>query len=117
MCIRDRYKIFEQLIHNGLKFNQSDAPSIKIESLQNDLEHCVSIQDNGIGIDQEYFDKIFEMFGRLHNRAQYEGSGIGLATCKKIIDKYGGKIYVQSNVGESSTFIFTLPKKFSFSNN
>lgn len=113
----EMYKIFEQLIHNGLKFNQSDAPSIRIESLQNDMEHCISIQDNGIGIEQEYFDKIFEMFGRLHNRAQYEGSGIGLATCKKIIDKYGGKIYVQSNIGENSTFIFTLPKRFSFSNN
>ena len=108
---------FTQIIHNGLKFNQTETPTIKIESLQNDTEYCISIHDNGIGIEQEYFDKIFEMFGRLHNRAQYEGSGIGLATCKKIIDKYGGKIYVQSNLGESSTFVFTLPKRFSFSEN
>ena len=113
----EMFKIFEQIIHNGLKFNQSPSPTIEIECLQNDMEYCFSIKDNGIGIEQEYFDKIFEMFGRLHNRAQYEGSGIGLATCKKIIDKYGGKIYVQSNFGESSTFIFTLPKTFTFSNN
>ena len=113
----EMYKIFEQIIHNGLKFNSSESPIIKIESLQNDTEHCISIQDNGIGIEQEYFDKIFEMFGRLHNRAQYEGSGIGLATCKKIVDKYSGKIYVQSNLGENSTFIFTLPKQYPFSEN
>ena len=113
----EMYKIFEQVVHNGLKFNQSPSPKIEIECLENKLEYCFSIKDNGIGIEQEYFDKIFEMFGRLHNRAQYEGSGIGLATCKKIIDKYGGKIYVQSNLGESSTFIFTIPKTFIFSNN
>ena len=113
----EMFKIFKQTIHNGLKFNDAEFPKIEIDFSQNKMEYCIFIKDNGIGIEKEYFGKIFEMFGRLHNRAQYEGSGIGLASCKKIIDKYDGKIYVQSNLGEGSTFIFTIPKTFPFSEN
>ncbi len=106
----DMSRLFLNLIENGMKYNESKNPTIEIECEESAKEYCIFVKDNGIGIEKEFFDKIFEMFSRLHDRRQYQGSGIGLASCKKIMDKYKGGIYVQSKVGEGTTFILTFPK-------
>ncbi len=102
-------QLFQNLISNALKY-KSDSPPVIDISLEDEKQFCkFKITDNGIGIDRKFFDKIFIIFQRLHNRDQYSGTGIGLAICKKIIDKHGGKIWVSSVKGEGSTFYFTLP--------
>jgi two-component system, NtrC family, sensor kinase len=104
-------QLFQNLINNGIKYNTSEQPSIEIGVQRNELQECVfSISDNGIGIAPENFDKIFSMFRRLHSQAEYDGTGIGLAFCMRIVETYGGKIWVESIVGVGTTFYFTLPK-------
>ncbi len=107
----DMTRLFQNLIENGLKYNTSSAPTIEIESVENQNEFCLFIKDNGIGIEKDYYSKIFEMFSRLHTRNVYKGSGIGLASCKKIVEKYGGEIHVQSKINKGTTFIVTFPRK------
>jgi signal transduction histidine kinase len=103
-------QVFQNLISNAIKFHGDKAPEIKVgvRELAHAYEFFVS--DNGIGINKAYFDQIFVIFQRLHTRDKYEGSGIGLALCKKIIDRHGGRIWVESNEGEGSKFFFTLKK-------
>ncbi|WP_109830309.1 sensor histidine kinase [Reichenbachiella versicolor] len=104
--------LFQNLISNALKFrNVGDAPRIHIscEKTISLWKFCVS--DNGIGIEKEHFDKIFQLFERLHNRSEYEGTGIGLANCMKIIKIHGGDIWLDSEIGKGSSFYFTLPIK------
>jgi PAS domain S-box-containing protein len=103
--------VLQNLISNSLKFTKTGSiPEIDINAKElNDNWHF-SIQDNGIGIDEKNISKIFKIFRRLHNRNQYEGTGIGLSHCEKIIDLHGGKIWVESKLGEGSIFNFTIPK-------
>jgi PAS domain S-box-containing protein len=101
--------LFQNLISNGIKFN-AGTPEIKISAKSENQHFVFSIMDNGMGIDSQYFDKIFLIFQRLMPRAQYEGTGIGLAICKRIIERHEGKIWIESNPGHGSTFFFTIPK-------
>lgn len=105
------HQLFQNLISNGIKYNESLVPTIAISAKENETEYIFSVQDNGIGIKDEYKQAIFEMFRRLHTRNDYEGTGIGLATVKKIIDAIGGKIWVDSEENQGSTFYFTIPKQ------
>lgn len=104
-------QLFQNIISNSIKFQQKGAaPIINISSSSNGIIHQISIKDNGIGIPENKLKDIFEPFKRLHSTDDYNGSGIGLATCKKIVEQYGGKIWVESEVGKGTTFHFTLPK-------
>lgn len=107
------YVVFKNLIENGMKYNQNDIPTIHISSKKDKDGFVFSVQDNGIGISEEYQQSIFDMFKRLHSRQEYEGTGIGLAYCKKIIEQHQGKIWVESQKGQGSTFFFTIPTRLS----
>ncbi|MEE8479364.1 MAG: ATP-binding protein, partial [Candidatus Neomarinimicrobiota bacterium] len=93
-----------------IKFHGEKPPRIHISTKQEDNKWVFSVKDNGIGIDPKYFNQIFKIFQRLHTREEYSGSGIGLAVCKKIIQRHGGKIWVESELGKGSTFYFSIPK-------
>lgn len=99
------------LISNALKFNENELIDIKIGVEDQDNNWLFYITDNGIGIDAEYQQKIFAIFQRLHAQSQYEGTGIGLALCQRIVSHHGGKIWVESELGKGSTFYFTMPKE------
>ncbi len=100
--------VFQNLIGNAVKFRGSEPPRVTIEAAQSNGRVVFSVEDNGIGIEPEYLDKIFVIFERLHSRAEYPGTGIGLAVTKKIIERHGGTISVQSEPGRGSVFTFTL---------
>ncbi len=104
-------QIFQNLVTNAVKFRKKEeTPKIRISAGMKDDAWQFSFSDNGIGIDQQHIEKIFIIFQRLHTRKEYEGSGIGLAHCKKIVELHGGKIWVESRPGEGTTFHFTIPK-------
>jgi PAS domain S-box-containing protein len=101
--------LFQNLISNSIKFKKPGvAPHIEVSTIKENGHWHFQIRDNGIGIDKQYQQRIFIIFQRLHNRSVYEGSGIGLAHCKKIVELHGGKIWVESEIGRGSTFHFTL---------
>ena len=102
-------QLLQNLIGNAIKFRRHDAPKIHVSARRAEGELVFSVKDDGIGIAPEYFDRIFVIFQRLHNRTQYDGTGIGLSICKKIVERHGGKMSVESKLGEGSTFVFTLP--------
>jgi len=104
-------QLFQNLIENGIKFRNSKNPEIIISGKQINGEYLFSVKDNGIGIAEEYMDKLFVIFKRLHSNEKYPGTGMGLAICKKIVEKHGGKIWVESEVGKGSTFYFTIKEK------
>jgi PAS domain S-box-containing protein len=106
-------QLFQNFIANGLKYNTSEQPEIKIWS-EIQMEGWVfAVKDNGIGIAPEFHHNIFQMFKRLHTDKEYEGTGIGLSLCKRIVEFYGGRIWIDSQVGEGTTLYFTLPKAVS----
>ena len=104
-------QLFQNLIGNALKFKGAQTPRIHISAEDQADTWTFAVRDNGIGIDAEYFDRIFMVFQRLHSRTEYPGTGIGLAICKKVVDRHGGRIWIESKAGLGSTFWFTVPKK------
>ncbi|MEN6290890.1 MAG: ATP-binding protein, partial [Methanobacterium sp.] len=107
-------RVFQNIIGNSIKYRKPDeSPKIHISAYKDEKnrEYIFSIQDNGIGIEKHYLDRIFRIFQRLHTMDEYEGTGVGLAVVKRIIDRHGGRIWVESELGKGSTFYFTIPIK------
>lgn len=106
------HQLFQNLIGNGLKFHRegvSPEISIRARSIEDNMVR-VEVQDNGIGIPEKYQEQVFTMFRRLHSQARYKGTGVGLAICRKVVERHGGDIGVKSTPGEGSIFWFTLPR-------
>lgn len=103
-------QLFQNLIGNGIKFRRPEVtPEIEVSAVAKEGQCLIAVRDNGIGIPPDKRDRIFEVFQRLHSSEQYPGNGIGLNTCKKIVQRHDGKIWVQSQPGEGTTFFFTIP--------
>jgi PAS domain S-box-containing protein len=102
-------QLFQNLIANSLKFRSDRPPQIHVGARAEEGRWVVWVQDNGIGIDPQYLERIFQVFQRLHTRKTYPGTGIGLAICKKIVERHGGRIWVESQPGQGSTFYFSIP--------
>jgi len=103
-------QIFQNLIGNAIKFHGTESPRIQVGLGSQNGEWLFSVRDNGIGIDPKDFERIFVIFQRLHTRQEYPGTGMGLAICKRIIERHGGKMWVESEAGKGSSFFFILPK-------
>lgn len=103
------FQLFQNVIENGLKYNRSTVPTVIIKQELNNKKHQISFTDNGIGIASKDYDKVFGMFKRVAVSDEFKGTGIGLATCKKIVQQYGGKIWLESVLGEGTTFHIELP--------
>jgi len=104
-------QLFSNLINNGIKFNKSKTPTIKVRCEEGEGELIFSVEDNGIGIEKKYHEQIFRIFQRLHTQEEYPGTGAGLTICKKIVDSFGGNMWLDSKPGKGTTFYFTYPKE------
>ncbi len=104
------HQVFLNLILNGIKYNTTSKPTVEISCQNTGADIIYAVKDNGIGIDEKYFEKIFEPFQRLHNKYDFPGTGLGLSICKKILEKHNGKMWVCSEEGKGSTFYFSVPK-------
>ncbi len=102
-------QLFQNLISNAIKYCDHERPAIHIEAQPRDDQWLFSVRDNGIGIDPQHRERVFVIFQRLHTRDQYSGTGIGLAICKRIVNRHGGQIWLESELGKGSVFYFTLP--------
>jgi light-regulated signal transduction histidine kinase (bacteriophytochrome) len=102
-------QVFQNLLSNALKYRKEDPPEIHVSATHEGAAWRFSIRDNGIGIDPAYKEKIFGVFKRLHRDQNYKGTGIGLAICQRVVESYGGRIWVESSAGNGATFYFTAP--------
>jgi len=102
-------QLFQNLIGNGIKFKSAEPPRVHISAVRNGTEWAFSVRDNGIGFEPQYAERIFAVFQRLHSRDEYQGNGIGLSICRKIVERHHGKIWAESTPGSGTTFYFTMP--------
>jgi signal transduction histidine kinase len=102
-------QVFQNLVANAIKFRGTFPVEVHIRAEKADREVIFSVSDNGIGIAPEYRGRVFGVFQRLHSRKQYPGTGIGLAICKKVIERHGGRIWIESSPGQGSSFRFAVP--------
>jgi light-regulated signal transduction histidine kinase (bacteriophytochrome) len=102
-------QVFQNLIGNAIKFRKGEGPTIEVNACRDGDAWLFSVKDNGIGFSPEFDEKVFMIFQRLHTKDKYPGTGIGLAICKKIVERHHGRIWAESTPGQGSTFYFTLP--------
>ena len=102
-------QLMQNLVSNAIKFRGDGRARVDIGAEDRGTEWLIRVQDYGVGIAPDHYGRIFQMFQRLHKRSEYPGTGIGLALCKKIVERHGGRIWVESEPGKGSTFYFTLP--------
>ncbi|HXZ24396.1 MAG TPA: ATP-binding protein, partial [Methanomassiliicoccales archaeon] len=103
-------QLMQNLLSNAVKFRGGERPKIEVRSSSTQLKTIFSVRDNGIGLKMAYAGKIFEMFQRLHSNDEYPGTGVGLAIAKKIVERHGGEIWVESEEGKGATFYFSIPR-------
>jgi light-regulated signal transduction histidine kinase (bacteriophytochrome) len=104
-------QLFQNLLSNAIKFHGIDPPQVDIEGKRDGAAWLFTVRDHGIGIEPQYTEHVFTIFQRLHTREEYPGSGIGLAVCRKIVERHGGRIWVDSEPGQGSAFRFTIPAR------
>jgi light-regulated signal transduction histidine kinase (bacteriophytochrome) len=108
---RQVVQLFQNLVGNALKFQGVDPPRVVIGARERESDWRFAVKDNGIGIDPRFHQRIFGMFQRLHTAEEFPGTGVGLALCKRIVERHGGELWVHSAPGEGATFFFTIPKQ------
>src|SRR6185369_3685535 len=104
-------QLMQNLIGNGLKYHGPESPRVHVSSQRVKDDWVVSVRDNGMGIAPKHHERIFEIFKRLHTQQEYPGTGIGLAVCRRVVHRHGGKIWVESETGHGSVFKFTIPER------